>query len=95
MPAYANLIQAILCVSVPNIASAGFYTEMASAHERMHQAMDDIRRTGDPDRDFARSMVPHHQGAIDMALVQLKYGRNEQLRRPAQTIIVEQAPETA
>jgi uncharacterized protein (DUF305 family) len=40
-------------------------------------------------------MIPHHQGAIDMALVQLKYGRNEKLRRLAQSIIVEQGQEIA
>jgi Domain of unknown function (DUF305) len=40
-------------------------------------------------------MVPHHQGAIDMARVELKYGRNEQLRRLSQEIIVTQQQEIA
>jgi hypothetical protein len=39
--------------------------------------------------------VPHHQGAIDMALAVLRYGRNEQLRRLAQEIIVTQQQEIA
>jgi uncharacterized protein (DUF305 family) len=40
-------------------------------------------------------MIPHHQGAIDMARIQLKYGRDERLRRLAQSIVVEQAQEIA
>jgi uncharacterized protein (DUF305 family) len=40
-------------------------------------------------------MIPHHQGAIDMALIQLKYGRDERLRRLAQAIVVEQGQEIA
>jgi uncharacterized protein (DUF305 family) len=42
-----------------------------------------------------RMMIPHHQGAIDMALLQLKYGRDEKLKRLAQSIIVEQGQEIA
>jgi uncharacterized protein (DUF305 family) len=42
------------------------------------------RPTGDIDRDFVDMMVPHHQGAVDMAMSELKYGHNEQLRRLAQ-----------
>jgi uncharacterized protein (DUF305 family) len=48
---------------------------------------------GDPDRDFAAMMIPHHQGAIDMAKVELIYGRDPVLRRLAQGIIVEQQQE--
>ncbi len=54
-----------------------------------------IKPTGDVDRDFVTMMVPHHQGAIDMARAELKYGRNEQLRRMAQEIIVTQQQEIA
>ncbi|WP_321895894.1 DUF305 domain-containing protein [Paraburkholderia heleia] len=49
--------------------------------------------TGDVDQDFVAMMVPHHQGAIDMAQAELRYGKNEQLRRIAQEIIVEQQQE--
>ena len=51
--------------------------------------------SGDPDRDFAAMMIPHHQGAIDMAEIELRFGRDERLRRLAQGIIVEQKQEIA
>jgi hypothetical protein len=38
-------------------------------------------------------MIPHHQGAIDMAVLELRYGKDEQLRRIAQEIIVDQMQE--
>src|ERR1700688_3372112 len=54
-----------------------------------------IKPTGDVDRDFVAMMAPHHQGAIDMAQAVLRYGRNEQLRRLAQEIVVTQQQEIA
>jgi uncharacterized protein (DUF305 family) len=52
-----------------------------------------IKPTGDVDRDFVAMMVPHHQGAVDMAKAELKYGHNEQLRRLAQEIVATQQQE--
>ena len=54
-----------------------------------------IKPTGAIDRDFVAMMSPHHQGAIDMAISELRYGKNEQLRRIAQEIIVDQLQEIA
>jgi uncharacterized protein (DUF305 family) len=54
-----------------------------------------VKPTGDVDRDFVAMMVPHHQGAIDMAKAFLRYGHNEQLRRMAQEIVVTQQQEIA
>jgi hypothetical protein len=51
--------------------------------------------TGEVDRDFVQMMVPHHQGAIDMAVAELRYGHDEQLKRIAQEIIVDQQQEIA
>jgi uncharacterized protein (DUF305 family) len=65
---------------------------MDQAVQRMHVGMH-VDLTGDADRDFARMMIPHHQGAIDMALVELRYGHDQRLRRLAQGIIVEQKQE--
>lgn len=84
----------VLCSRSPIKNEATFASDMAAANERMHMGMA-IAPTGDPDRDFAQMMIPHHQGAIDMALVELKYGRDKTLRRLAQSIIVEQGQEIA
>jgi uncharacterized protein (DUF305 family) len=51
--------------------------------------------TKDVDQDFVAMMVPHHQGAIDMAVAELRYGHDETLKRIAQEIIVDQQQEIA
>ena len=74
-------------------AQAGsFGALMAQAMDRMHKDMA-ISPSGDPDRDFAAMMIPHHQGAVDMAKVELQFGKDPVLRRLAQGIIVEQLQE--
>jgi len=60
----------------------------------MHRDMA-IAYTGNPDRDFAAAMIPHHQGAIDMARVQLRYGTDPAMRRMAEDIIRAQEAEIA
>jgi uncharacterized protein (DUF305 family) len=72
----------------------GFQATMTDATARMHAAMD-VPFTGDADRDFARMMIPHHQGAIDMAVAELRYGKDKRLKRLAQQIIVDQQREIA
>ena len=74
------------------ISDPAFYAEMAKVNARMHDGMA-IARSGNIDRDFVRMMIPHHQGAIDMARVLLKYGQDERLKRLAQSIIVQQGQE--
>jgi len=69
-----------------------FLTENETAMSQMMDKMD-IKPSGNVDRDFVGMMEPHHQGAIDMAQAELRYGHNEQLRRIAQEIIVEQQQE--
>lgn len=59
----------------------------------MDRGMKEAPMTGDPDHDFAAMMIPHHQGAIDMAKAELLYGKNPTLRRLAQEIIVTQDSE--
>jgi uncharacterized protein (DUF305 family) len=54
-----------------------------------------IRPSGDADRDFVALMIPHHESAIAMAKAELRYGKNEQLRRMAQEIVVTQQQEIA
>ena len=73
---------------------APFLKENDDAMTRMMTDMA-IKPSGDIDRDFVAMMSPHHQGAIDMAVNELRYGKNEQLRRIAQEIIVDQMQEIA
>jgi uncharacterized protein (DUF305 family) len=70
-----------------------FAALMEDATAGMDDGMKRAPMTGDPDHDFAAMMVPHHQGAIDMAKAELLYGKNPVLRRLAQEIIVTQASE--
>jgi len=80
--------------SQPPAASdeAAFLKENEAA---MNKMMNDMaaKPAGDIDRDFVAMMTPHHQGAIDMAVIELRYGKNETLRRIAQEIIVDQMQE--
>jgi len=75
-------------------AAAGdtFEKLMEEAMNRMHAGMA-VTPSGDSDVDFAQMMIPHHEGAVDMALVELRFGRDERLRRLAAGIIVEQRQE--
>lgn len=65
-----------------------------AANARMHKAMT-IKYTGDADKDFVAGMIPHHQGAIEMAQVQLKYGKDPEIRKLAEAVIHEQTREIA
>jgi len=69
-----------------------FLSENDAAMNEMMADMT-IKPTGDVDRDFVAMMVPHHQGAVDMANAELEYGHNEQLRRLAQEIVASQQQE--
>ena len=83
-----------ICQNTPStsIVAGSFASLMAQAMERMHRDMS-IIPSGDPDRDFAAMMIPHHQGAVEMAKAELQFGKNPVLRRLAQGIIVEQLQE--
>jgi uncharacterized protein (DUF305 family) len=62
------------------------------ANARMHKDME-IKYTGDADRDFVASMIPHHQGAIEMAKIVLRYGKDPEIRKLAEAVIREQERE--
>jgi uncharacterized protein (DUF305 family) len=73
---------------------AAFLDESNVAMDRMMREMMN-KPSGNVDRDFVDMMVPHHQGAIDMAIAVLRYGHNERIRRLAQEIVVDQQQEIA
>jgi uncharacterized protein (DUF305 family) len=77
-----------------NDEEGAFLAENEAAMSKMMAAMA-AKPSGDVDKDFVATMVPHHQGAIEMAQAELRHGRNEQLRRIAQEIIVDQTQEIA
>jgi uncharacterized protein (DUF305 family) len=62
-----------------------------------HRMMNDMgmAMSGDADKDFVTMMIPHHQGAIDMAKIELQYGKDPKLRAMAEAIVEAQEAEIA
>ena len=61
-------------------------------HAQMMQEMK-MEMSGDPDKDFVMMMLPHHQGAVDMAKIELRYGKDPELRKLAEDIVASQQKE--
>ncbi|EJC74071.1 CopM family metallochaperone [Rhizobium hidalgonense] len=66
----------------------------SEANAKMHKDMA-IEYSGNPDVDFVRGMIPHHQGAIDMAKIELQYGKDAEIRKLAEGVIKAQEAEIA
>lgn len=69
------------------------HSEMMRQMKAMDKAMMGAPMTGNPDQDFVGMMMPHHQGAIDMARIYLRDGKDPAIRRMAQKIITDQQRE--
>ena len=69
------------------------WSALSSSMEKMHRAMASVEASGDGDVDFVSLMLPHHQAAIDMARIELTFGKDPQLRRLAQEIVTDQESE--
>src|SRR5262249_33985179 len=78
----------------PLLLTNEFNSALRATMVQMDAAMC-ITPSGDADRDFARAMIPHHHGAVEMARLELLFGRDARLRRLAQGIMVEQSQEIA
>jgi Domain of unknown function (DUF305) len=72
------------------LTASSHWSELIASMDKMHMAMAAVAQSGNSDVDFVRLMIPHHQGAIDMAKIQLLYGKDPQMRRLAQEIITDQ-----
>jgi uncharacterized protein (DUF305 family) len=81
--------------STSDAGSTGSTRAFKNADERMMQHMEAPAYTGDADKDFVAHMIPHHQGAIDMAEVELKYGKDPEMKKLARNIVKAQKEEIA
>ena len=79
----------------PGGSQGSFAAEMDTQMRSMAEAMDRASMSGDPDRDFLTMMIPHHQGAVDMAVLVLVHGRDPLTRQIAEEIIASQSAEIA
>ena len=74
-------------------AASGFQKDIDAGMARMMQDMHAAGYSGNPDADFLAMMIPHHAGAVDMARLLLKHGRDPATRRLAEDIIAGQTIE--
>jgi uncharacterized protein (DUF305 family) len=81
--------------TAPGNAMSGPDADNMKAMQDMDHGMAAAKPTGDADHDFVTMMLPHHQGAVDMAKVELKYGKDPELRKLADAIIKAQDEEIA
>jgi uncharacterized protein (DUF305 family) len=70
-------------------------TDYKAATEKTTNATEELPYSGNADRDFVTGMLPHQQGVVDIAKVELQYGKDPALRKLAQTILDTQQSQMA
>ena len=78
----------------PKMDGDAAWAQLSHSMEKMHAEMHSINPSGSADADFVRMMLVHHQAAVDMAKVELTRGKDPQMRRLAQEIIIDQQSES-
>ncbi len=79
--------------NLTNNSPSAMQQELDHSMMKMHQEMAESASIENPDIAFAKGMIAHHLGAIDMAKIELKYGKSTEMRKLAQEIIDAQGPE--
>ncbi|MDQ6932459.1 MAG: DUF305 domain-containing protein [Candidatus Eremiobacteraeota bacterium] len=85
--------QAASSMGAMNSKMSSADVQMQEAMSRMNDSMKNMRMSGDTDRDFMKMMIPHHQSAIGMARIEVRYGHRRQLKSLARNIVSSQGRE--
>ncbi|WP_426212116.1 DUF305 domain-containing protein [Massilia sp. TWP1-3-3] len=93
--AQASAPSAHLHAMPPAGGSTAVAPDLMAAMQKMHTEMEAMKMSGDMDHDFAMMMRGHHQGAIDMAKLELAHGKDKQIKQMAQKMIADQTKEIA
>jgi hypothetical protein len=92
---------AALCGAAAPGMARPMWNDNAEAHavcevnNKMHNGMMSVKLSGDADRDFVATMIPHQQAAIDIAKIELRYGKDEETRKLAATLVAAHEQEIA
>jgi len=85
-------MQKMMQMMTPGANDPASTKDFKTAHMNMMKNMN-MEFTGDADRDFAASMKKHHEGGIEMAKIQLKHGKDPEMRKMAEKLVKEQSEE--
>jgi uncharacterized protein (DUF305 family) len=94
-PVRSQMPQASTGIAAQTGSDAPEARALRDANTTMHAGMTSVRQSGDPDRDFVASMIPHQQGAVDMATIELQFGKDSETRQLAERIIAAQQQQIA